>query len=133
MLPAMPDEPTPTPKKFTFKPKEFERVNEVRPNTREEETTPVPLANDVYAIRRELREREAAAGFDELTPPDRPRSNRRRNDYWLVMAMVNGVFLPLALWALSTKNAVLFIYSLSAAVFLSAAITWVMWVLMDRY
>lgn len=133
-LPAcdMPDEPEAPRRHYQLKPKEFERLNETRPQS-EETATPVPPANDVFALQQQLREREIAAGMDELAPPDRPRPNRRRRDYWLLMVLINGTLLPLAFWGLRTGNAVLAIYALSGAVFTTLAVTWIIWVLLDRY
>jgi len=128
----MPEEPEPPRKLYGFKPKEFEAVNAPRPEAGEA-PAPTPALNDVYALRQELREREIATGLDTLKPPDRPRSNRRRRDYWLLMVLINGTLLPLAVWGLRTGNAVLFVYALSGAAFASAAVTWIIWGLLDRY
>lgn len=128
----MPAEADPPRQRYGFKPKEFEAVNAPRPESGEP-PAPTPALNDVYALRQELRAREIAAGLDTLAPPARPRANRRRRDYWLLMALINGTLLPLAVWGLRTGNAVLFVYALSGAAFASAAVTWVIWGLMDRY
>jgi hypothetical protein len=131
MLRAMADELTPAPKKYGFKPKEFERVNALHPTG--DAAPPSPPENDVFALRQGLREREKAAGFDLLTPPDRPRPNRRRRDYWFVMLTTNGVLIPLAIWGLTTKNAALFVYALAGVVLISLAVSWLLWVVLDRY
>ncbi|MBI2514220.1 MAG: hypothetical protein HYV96_19785 [Opitutae bacterium] len=94
---------------------------------------PTPAANDVFAIQRELREREIAAGMDELAPPHRPVRSRRKRDYWLLTILTNGVLLPLALWGYRTQNAVLFVYCIAGLALVNAALTWIMWVLMDDY
>lgn len=130
-LPRVPDEPDPPRKNYAFKPKEFERVNTPRPEAGVRPET--PPANDVFAIQRELREREIAAGLDELAPPHRPNWRRRKRDYWLVMGVLNGVGVPLTLWGYRTQNAVLFIFCLAGLVLGNIALTWIMWVLMDDY
>lgn len=92
-----------------------------------------PPANDVFAIQRELRAREIAAGGDDLAPPARPNWRRRKRDYWLTMALVNGTLVPLAIWAFRTHNAVLFVYCIAGLVLADLALTWIMWVLLDDY
>ncbi|MBA3850461.1 MAG: hypothetical protein C0502_10790 [Opitutus sp.] len=128
----MPEETDPPPKSYALKPKEFEHVNAPRVEAGET-PSPAPLANDVFAIQRDLRAREIAAGMDTLKPADRPRSTKRRRDFWLLLLAVNGIFVPLALWGFRTQNAVLAVYALSGAVFLSVGLTWVMWVVVNRY
>lgn len=125
----MPDENDPPRKVYGFKPKEFERVNAPAG----EAGIPTPPANDVFAIREELRAREIAAGLDQLAPPAQPRPNRRRRDFLVLMLAINGVLVPLAIWGFRTGNAVLFIYALSALVLLNIGVTWILWVLLDRY
>lgn len=131
-LARVPDDVDPPRKNYGFKPKEFERVNAPRPEAGETPVAP-PSANDVFAIQRELREREIAAGMDELAPPHRPNWRRRKRDYWLVMGVLNGVGVPLTLWGYRTQNAVLFVYCLAGLVLADLALTWIMWVLMDDY
>lgn len=128
----MPDAPDPPRKNYGFKPKDFERVNEPRPEAGAPPKAP-PAANDVFAIQRALREREIAAGRDELTPPARPKWRRRKRDYWLTMALVNGTLVPLAIWGYRTQNAVLFVYGVAAIVLTDLALTWIVWMLLDDY
>ena len=119
-------------KTYALKPKDFERVNAPRPEAGDP-SEPAPLANDVFALQRDLRAREIASGLDELAPPARPVSTKRRRDYWLIMAGVNGVFVPLAIYGFRSGNAVLAIYALAGAILLSLGLTWVMWGVMSRY
>ncbi len=128
----MPDAPDPPRKNYGFKPKEFERVNEPRPETGAAPEAS-PAANDVFAIQRALRQREIAAGGDELAPPDRPVRSRRKRDYWLLTLVFNGVLVPLTLWGYRTQNAVLFVYGIAALALVNVALAWVLWVLMDNY
>lgn len=134
----MPDEPDPPRQNYAFKPKEFERLNPPRPEA--PDTAPpaapsasTPAANDVFAIQRQLREREIAAGMDELAPTDRPVRRRRKRDYWLLTLLTSGVLIPLALWGYRTQNAVLFVYCIAGLALVNAALVWVMWFLMDDY
>lgn len=115
---------------FGFKPKEFERVNAPRHDADAPAEAP-PLANDVFAIQRDLRAREIAAGMDELAPPERPKSGRRKRDYWTVLLAVNGLAALAAL--LSRGNVVVLVYAFSGAILLSIGATWIMWVLIDDY
>lgn len=114
------------PRKFyEFKSKDFERVN--APVNHDE---PPPLENDVYAIRENLREREKAAGFDELTPA-KPRKSRRTRDYWLTVISIN--VLMVALIVGSGFNLVVAVYAGSGMVLLTLGLTWTMWFIMDDY
>ncbi len=128
----MPDAPDSPRKNYGFKPKEFERVNAPRPEADVAPESP-PAANDVFAIQRDLRAREIAAGGDELAPPDRPVRSRRKRDYWLLTLIFNGVLVPLTLWGYRTQNAVLFVYGIAALALVNIALAWVLWVLMDNY
>ena len=121
----MPDEPDPPRKVYGLKAKEFERVN------REEPGSTPPPANDVFSLQRELREREIAAGMDELKPVDRPRSKRRRRDFWLLLLGGNGLFAGSV--AVIGPNPVTLIYAFSGAILFTVGLTWVMWFVMDDY
>lgn len=130
MLARMADAPEPPPRTFTFKPKEFERVNAPRPEA-DEPREAAPLANDVFAMQRDVREREIAAGMDVLKPADRPHSKRRRRDYWVMLIAGNAGFL--AVGALVGANPVTIIYTFSGIVLYTVGLTWVMWFVVDRY
>lgn len=120
----MPAEEEPKPRQFAFKAKEFERVN-APAGTQE------PSADhDVYAIRRQLRERERAAGLDDLSP--RPaRRSRRKRDYWLLMLSSNAVFGSITL--IGRQNPVVFVSGLAGVIIFSVSLTWVMWFIMEDY
>lgn len=127
----MPDE-TPAPRKFTLKPKEFERVNAPRPETEAQAAADAtPALNDVTALRHEVRAREAAAGFDEIPPPERPRSNRRRNDF--ILLLIGGNLAIIGLTAISGFNIGAIIFGAAGVIMFTLGLTWVMWFVMDRY
>lgn len=126
----MAETPATPPRKFEFKPKAFERVNEPRPEAAAD-AVPPPAANDVFAIRQELRAREIAAGFDELKPTERPRSTKRRRDYWLLLLAGNAAIVGTA--ALVGANVMTVVYAFAGVVLYSLGLTWTMWVVMDRY
>lgn len=130
---SVPSDSEPPRKLYGFKPKEFERVNAPRPESSDTPAEPTPPANDVFAIQRDLRAREIAAGMDEIAPPPRPVSTKRRRDYWLLMLLGNGLFVPLALYGLRASNPVLAVYALAGATLFSLGLSWVMWAVMSRY
>jgi len=82
----MPESEDPPPRQFQFKPKEFERVNAPRGTDAKSDD------HDVYAIRRQIREREQAAGMDNVAPPP-PRKSKRTRGFWLSLAFGWGVLL----------------------------------------
>lgn len=130
----VPDDADPPRKNYALKPKEFERLNAPRPDAHSPAPPePTPAANDVFAIQRQLREREIAAGMDELAPPHRPVRRRRKRDYWLLTILTNGALIPLALWGYRTSNAVLFVSCIAGIALVNIALAWIMWVLMDNY
>lgn len=130
----MPDDSDPPRKNYALKPKDFERLNAPRPDADSPvPPAPTPAANDVFAIQRQLREREIAAGMDELAPPDRPVRRRRKRDYWLMTLLTNGVLIPLALWGYRTGNLTVLVSSAAGIILANIGLWWIMWVLMDDY
>jgi hypothetical protein len=130
MLARMAETPEPAPRKFAFKPNEFERVNDPRPEAGAETAAP-PAANDVFALRQEIREREIAAGMDNLKPADRPRSNKRRRDFWLML--VGGNLAIAGTGAIVGFNVMTAVYVFAGVILYTLGLTWVMWVVVDRY
>jgi hypothetical protein len=126
----MADAPDPPPRTFTFKPKEFERVNAPRPEAGEP-AAPPPPANDVFALQQQIRAREIASGRDELAPAGRPRSNKRARDYWLLLLAVDLPLLALG-WFNRTDLVTLVLVG-SAFTLFTIWLTWTMWVVGDRY
>ena len=90
--------------------------------------TGLPPGIDVAEI---LRENARIQAQFEKRVDLTPRSNRRRLDYLIVLAVVNGFF-GCCLLA-SRGNPTIMVYSLSGMVIFSAGITWVMYGVMDRY
>ncbi len=127
--PAVPDEADPPRKTYAFKPKEFERLNEPRPEG--ETAPPPPAANDVFAIREQIRRREIAAGMDELKPVERPAANRRRRDYWLLL--VAGLALLGGIVAVLGLNPMTVVFGFAGSILYTIGLTWVMWFVMGRY
>lgn len=125
----MPDAPEPPRRTFVLKPREFERLN---PPPEELAAAPTPLANDIFAMQRDLRAREQTSGRDELAPMPERRSRRRR-DYWLMVALLNGLGGAAAGTASATGNLIVLTYALSGMLLGTVGLTWVMWVVMDDY
>lgn len=121
----MHDEPEPPRQTFVFKPKEFERLNQPTPNE------PVPPANDIFAIQRDLRQREIASGRDELSPPTRPARSRRRRDFWLLLVLGNGALVTIGVVA--RLNPVVLVYAFAGVVLFTIGLIWTMWFVMDDY
>ena len=123
-LPLTPSDANPPTRTFTLKPKEFARVN-APPGTQE-----ASAAHDVFAIRREIREREQALGLNELAPKPAPKSRRRR-DYWLLLVTVDTA-LVLTAW-LGRANVFVLTSAAAGVIVVSVGLTWIMWFVMDDY
>lgn len=159
----MADDPEPPRQYYGFKEREFERANAPRPapsptsgqpvreidpnapiDVRElhrQASVPGPVLspeakpvgeNEVHAILRENAAVEQAAGLNNLAPLP-PRRSHRKRDYALLMIAGNGFFAILATFGLRTSNVILFVSSIAAIGLISAAVTWVIWFLMDDY
>jgi hypothetical protein len=118
---STPDEPDPPRKFYKLKEAEFDRVN-VPTNT--------PDTNEVHEVLRENLDRANAAGLNDVTPPAKRRSRRKR-DYWIMMILVCGFFgAALAHFGIATIPGV---YALAGIILFSCSLTWVMWFIMDDY
>jgi hypothetical protein len=118
---AEPDDPPP--RQFKLKPKEFERVN-APPGTDAKSAD-----HDVYAIRQDLREREQAAGMDNVAPPP-PRKSRRAVDFWVVAALGWAAFLTLG-GVLAGANGLVVGAGLGIA--FTIGVWWIFFHIMDHY
>lgn len=88
--------------------------------------------NDVHAILKDNLARANEAGLNTLSP--RPgRKSKRKRDYWLLMLCGNAFMAYVAAYALRSHNAVLFVYIMAGIGMFSAAVTWIMWFVMDDY
>ncbi|HVU34715.1 MAG TPA: hypothetical protein VHE61_14880 [Opitutaceae bacterium] len=159
----MPDAPEPPRQFYGFKPREFERANAPRPDApsapaqtpppedpsaridihelHRQAGTPGPVLspgtkpvaeNEVHAILRDNAASEKAAGLHEVAPLP-PRRSRRKRDYAVVMLAANGLLAILATYAFRTSNVIMFVSSIAGIGMISAAITWVMWFIVDDY
>lgn len=88
--------------------------------------------NEVHQMLRENVAVENAAGLNALAPRQ-GRKSRRTRDYIVLMVGCNAVFGTLAVHGYRSGNAVLFVYAMAAIGFVSAAITWVIWGIMEKY
>lgn len=159
----MSDEPDPPRKFYGFKPREFERVNapapQAQPSASPAKTAgapspagpltvqdllhhanspqhgpgagpPAPSKNDVQVILRDNLARANAAGMHHVNPLP-PRPSRRRRDYVTLLVFGNTIFGIGML--VGHDNPMVFVYSLSGAALFNVGVTWIIWVLMDRY
>ncbi len=145
----MPDAPDPPRKVYRLNPRALERA--IHPPTAPAEPAPAPPAipsaedsapplpihppthgqPEVPAEAPEAPADPAAAGPDEgLLPP--PRRSRRRRDYWVLMLTSNLVFVFTALHV-GPDAPLLFVATVAGMLVCSAALTWVMWFVMDDY
>lgn len=94
---------------------------------------PLPTEqNDVHGILRENLARENAAGLNNVPVAKRKLSKRTR-DYWFLIVFGNIVMTLIAVNAYRAGNAVVFVYMMAGLGLYNAAVTWVMWAVMDRY
>jgi hypothetical protein len=91
---------------------------------------PVNRANEVHAMLQHNHARADAAGLNELAPKPK-RLSRRKRDYWLLMTLGN---LALAVFAITQRaNPFFLVCGVAGMGFLSIAISWIMWHVMDDY
>ncbi len=122
-------------RKFQFKAREFENVNqppEMQAADRRPPGTPPPLPPSAAISALEIVQENMRAQAQCEPPVDlRPPPNRRRRDYLVVMAVVNGFFV--ASLILGRGDETVTVFGFSGMVMASAAITWVMYGVMSRY
>ena len=148
--PIGPPEPEPPPREFRFKPTKFERANRPADKTPDNApidvqqlyrqanatppspraTPPPPADNDVHAILRANLARAKAQRLNEVVP-QRRQPSRRKRDFWTLF--IGGNSLVVGAVCLLHKNPVTLVFGLSAIVFFSLGLIWVMWVVMDDY
>ena len=144
--PQGPPEPEPPRREFHFKPTEFETTNRPADDTPGNApidvqqlyrqagppapSAPVKAENEVHAILRANVAQAEAKGLNEVTPQPR-RLSRRKRDFWLLLA--GGNLLVIAAVLLTHKNVLTLIFGLSATVFFSLTLIWVMWFVIDDY
>ena len=112
------------PRRYELKPKTFERLN-AEPGTQAHSDD-----HDVYAIRRDLRAREMAAGLD-ATSPKPAKMSRRKKDYLLLMIAGNLLFLTFLVNG--RGNVMVMVYSFSGMILYSISVSWIMWQIMSDY
>ena len=145
--PHGPPAPEPPRREFRFKPTEFEVANRPAGTTPADAPidvhqlnrlagspppaagTPAPAENEIHALLRANLAQAEAKGENEVIP--RHRISRRKRDYWLVLISGNGLVVASVL--IAQKNFIAMILGLSAMVFFSVALTWIMWFLLDDY
>jgi len=88
MLPGVSDSDDPPRREYKLKPKEFERVNAPRGTEAKSDD------HDVFAIRRQVREREQAAGMDHITAAP-PKKSKRARDFWVSLIFGWGLLMAI--------------------------------------
>ena len=120
------DPEDPPPKKYTLKPREFERLNAPPPP---EATDHFPIENDVHQILRENKAVAERAGLNELVL--KKVVSRRKRDYWFMLIAGNAFIVGGV--AIARFNPISLVFGLAGVVMLSLALTWLMWFVMDDY
>ena len=95
-----------------------------------EGVAPVNRANEVHAMLQDNLARANAAGLNDLAPKPK-RLSRRKRDYWLLMAIGNLALAVLAV--VGHSNLFMLVGSIAGMGLVSAAITWIMWHVMEDY
>jgi hypothetical protein len=90
-----------------------------------------PPAVDVPQLLRENVARAKAAGVNDLASKP-PHCSRRRRDYWWLIIATNLLFGLVAL-AAGHASPLLCVGALTGMAVFSAALTWLMWFVMDDY
>jgi hypothetical protein len=92
---------------------------------------PVNRANEVHDLLELNRRRAKASGAFELTPLP-PRRSKRKRDFWLMVLVVN-IFCVGFTAAVSRFSPIVMLYGFGCGCFFTAALAWIMWVVMDNY
>lgn len=119
----MADEPDPPRRNYALKPKEFERVN-APPGTPSDSP-----AHDVFAMQKQLREREQAAGMDNIEIRA-PRKSRRKRDY--LISLVAGWGGLMLIGAFTSGPAGL-VAGAVLGLFYAGGLTWIMFGILSDY
>ena len=92
---------------------------------------PAARPNDVHDLLELNRRKARAAGeFDLNYIP--PRASRRKRDYWILVILANGG--SIGFMGLITRfDAAAMLGGLAGGLFLTFALTWIMWFVMDNY
>ncbi len=118
------DPADPPPKKYEFKPKEFERVN-APPGSSVGKST----EHDVFAILQQNRAIEQRKGLGEIEI--KKVRSRRKRDYWLLL-IPSVLLLGVITWQ-SRSNPFFLVCGLTGIVVVALGLTWIMWHVMDDY
>lgn len=92
---------------------------------------PVNHANDVHGLL-ELNRRRAEAAGDFTVKTVQPRRSRRKSDFWMLVGLAN-LFCVGFTAAVSGGSPIVMLYGLACGGFMTAALIWIMWFVMDDY
>jgi hypothetical protein len=91
---------------------------------------PVNRDNEVHGMLRDNLAQADAAGLNTLAPKPKRRSRRKR-DFWLLLIPVDLFLLFMAFGPHTTV--ITFVYGIGGLGLYTAALTWVMWFVIDDY
>ena len=92
---------------------------------------PVNHPNDVHGLLELNRRRAEASGEFTLKEPP-PRRSRRKRDFWMLVGLAN-LFCVGFTAAVSGGSPIVMLYGLACGGFMTAALIWIMWFVMDDY
>ena len=92
---------------------------------------PVNRRNEVHGLLNLNRQRAQQAERDKIIISP-PRPSRRKRDFWMLVVLVNGGCVGYT--GLVTRfDLAVMMFGLGAGLFLTVALTWIMWFVMDNY
>jgi len=92
---------------------------------------PAARSNEVHDLL-EVNRRKARASGEFVLGYIPPRASRRKRDYWILVILANGG--SIGFMGLVTRfDAAAMLGGLVGGLFLTAALTWIMWFVMDNY
>lgn len=94
---------------------------------------PASATHDIPALLRDNLARETAAGLHGAPASVRRRPRRRLRDYLFLLILGDSLLGFFAVYGFRTGNAVQFISAVAGLGLYTAALTWVMWFVMDDY
>ena len=92
---------------------------------------PVNHANEVHDLL-ELNRRRGATSGEFTLKPQPPRRSRRKRDFWLLVFLAN-LFCVGSTAAVSGFSPIVVLYGLACGMFMTAALVWIMWFVIDDY
>lgn len=92
---------------------------------------PVNRPNDVHGLLNLNRQRDRQAAADVIII-SAPRPSRRKRDFWLLVVLINGGCVGFT-GLITHFDLAVMMFGLGAGLFLTIALAWIMWFVMDNY